>query len=185
MFDRHVFEAVDNVKPSARGEMEITDTIQYLLDHGYSVEAEVLDRPWIDTGKMADILAASKAVLETLPPRRDGSVDERSRVYDPVILEEGSRVVNSVLRGPLIIGRDTEVLDSFVGPFTSIDKGCRLKGVRIQDSIVMEGSRIEETHWIIDKSLIGRFVEVRGGGSVGGGYSLTLGDHSRIEMPEE
>ena len=129
MFDQHVFEAVEQLKPSPRGELEITDTIQYLLDGGYRVEAEVLDRTWIDTGKTADILAASRAILETLPPRQEGEVDERSRVYDPVILEPGVRVVNSVLRGPLIIGEETEIVDSYVGPYTSIDRRCRVEGL--------------------------------------------------------
>ncbi|HEU4760432.1 MAG TPA: glucose-1-phosphate thymidylyltransferase [Dehalococcoidia bacterium] len=184
MFDRHVFQAVDNLKPSGRGELEITDTIQYLIDGGLRVRAEVLDRYWIDTGKMDDILEANRVVLQTLAPRCDGQVDERSRVYDPVILEPGARVLNSVLRGPLIIGRDTEVVDSFIGPATAISDHCRLKGVRIGDSIILEHTTIEDIHWPIEHSLIGRYVTLRGGQAVGGSYSLTLGDHSQIQMPE-
>jgi glucose-1-phosphate thymidylyltransferase len=184
MFDRHVFEAVDRIKPSARGELEITDTIQYLIDKGLNVQAEALDRYWIDTGKMDDILEANRMVLQSLPPSNRGEVDERSRVYEPVILEEGARVTNSVLRGPLIIGADTEVVDSFIGPFTSINHHCRLKGVRVGGSIILENTVIEDTHWPIEHSLIGRYVTLRGGQAVGGSYSLTLGDHSQIEMPD-
>jgi len=184
MFDRHVFEAVDRIKPSARGELEITDTIQYLIDKGLNVQAEVLDRYWIDTGKMDDILEANRVVLQSLPPSNRGEVDERSRVYEPVILEEGARVTNSVLRGPLIIGADTEVVDSFIGPFTAINHHCRLKGVRVGGSIILENTIIEDTHWPIEHSLIGRYVTLRGGQAVGGSYSLTLGDHSQIEMPD-
>jgi len=184
MFDHHVFEAVERIKPSARGELEITDTIQYLIDSEFDVQAEVLDRRWIDTGKMDDILDANRMVLQSLTPANDGQVDERTRVYEPVILEKGARVVNSVLRGPLVIGEDTEVVDSYVGPFTSISHHCRLKGVRVGSSIVLEHTTMENTHWPIERSLIGRFVTLRGGHAVGGSYSLTLGDHSQIEMSD-
>ncbi|MEE8386926.1 MAG: sugar phosphate nucleotidyltransferase, partial [Dehalococcoidia bacterium] len=184
MFDHHVFEAVERIKPSARGELEITDTIQYLIDKGLDVQAEVLDRSWIDTGKMDDILEANRMVLQSLTPNNQGQVDERTRLYEPVVLEKGARVVNSVLRGPLVIGGDTEIIDSYVGPFTSINHHCRLKGVRVGGSIILERTTIEDTHWPIEHSLIGRFVTLRGGHTVGGSYSLNLGDHSQIEMPE-
>ncbi len=184
MFDRHVFEAVERIKPSARGELEITDTIQHLIDNGLDVRAEVLDRYWIDTGKMDDILEANRMVLETLTPRNEGEVDERTRVYEPVILEKGATVVNSVLRGPLVVGAETEIVDSYVGPFTAINHHCRLEGVRVGGSIVLEHTTIEHPHWPIEHSLIGRYVTLRGGQAVGGAYSLNLGDHSQIEMPE-
>jgi glucose-1-phosphate thymidylyltransferase len=89
-----------------------------------------------------------------------------------------------VLRGPLVIGAGTEIIDSYIGPCTAINYGCRVKGCRIEDSIVMEDTLIEDIHWPIVKSMIGRQVELRGAHGVGGGYSLTLGDHSRIEMPD-
>ena len=184
MFDQHVFEAVERIKPSARGELEITDTIQYFIDNGLDVQAELLDRYWIDTGKMDDILEANRMVLQSLAPSNRGQVDERTRVYEPVILEKGARVVNSVLRGPLIVGEKTEIIDSYVGPFTTIDHHCRLKGVRVEGSIILENTSIEDIHWPIDRSLIGRYVTLRGGQAVGGSYSLTLGDHSEIGMPE-
>ncbi len=184
MFDQHVFEAVEQITPSARGELEITDTIQYFIDNGLDVQAELLDRYWIDTGKMDDILEANRMVLQSLAPRNRGQVDERTRVYEPVILEKGVNVVNSVLRGPLVIGEETEIIDSYVGPNTTIDHHCRLKGVRVEGSIILENTSIEDIHWPIDRSLIGRHVRLRGGQAVGGSYSLTLGDHSEIGMPE-
>ena len=184
MFDQHVFEAVERINPSARGELEITDTIQYFIDSGLDVRAELLDRYWIDTGKMDDILEANRMVIESLAPSNRGQVDERSRIYEPVILEKGASVVNSVLRGPLVVGEKTEIIDSFVGPFTAIDHHCRLKGVRVEGSIILEHTSIEDIHWPIDRSLIGRYVTLRGGQAVGGSYSLTLGDHSEIGMPE-
>ena len=184
MFDQHVFEAVERIKPSARGELEITDTIQYFIDKGLDVQAELLDRYWIDTGKMDDILEANRMVIQSLEPSNRGQVDERTRIYEPVILEKGARVVNSVLRGPLVIGEKTEIIDSYVGPFTTIDHHCRLKGVRVEGSIILENTSIEDIHWPIDRSLIGRHVTLRGGQAVGGSYSFTLGDHSEIGMPE-
>lgn len=184
MLDRNVFEVIEGLKPSGRGELEITDALQGLIDRGLKVQAELLDRYWIDTGKMDDILEANRVILETLPPRREGEIDERSRVYEPVILEKGARVENSVLRGPLIIGANTTVIDCYIGPYTSIDHDCRLKGVRIGSSVVMEHTSIEDIHWPIERSLIGRQVVLRGSQAVGGSYSLTLGDHSQIYMPE-
>ncbi|MBI1886453.1 MAG: glucose-1-phosphate thymidylyltransferase [Chloroflexi bacterium] len=184
LFDHNVFAAVEQLKPSARGELEITDTIQYLIDKGLNVKAEVLDRYWIDTGKMDDILEANRIILDTLPSSNRGQVDERTRTYDTVILEPGARVVNSVLRGPLIIGAETKVIDSYIGPHTSIDHHCQLKGVRVGGSIILEYTTIEDLHWPIEHSLIGRYVTLRGAQAVGGSYSLTLGDHSQIEMPE-
>lgn len=184
MLQPEVFPVIDKLKPSGRGELEITDALQGLLDGGKTVRAEVLDRYWIDTGKMDDILNANRIVLGTIAHRIDGEVDERSRVYEPVIVEKGARVENSVLRGPLIVGAGTEIIDTYVGPNSAIDHSCRIKGVRIEDAIVMEETVIEDIHWPVVQSMIGRFVELRGGHGVGGGYKLTLGDHSRIEMPD-
>jgi glucose-1-phosphate thymidylyltransferase len=184
MFDPAVHDVISGLSPSWRGELEITDAIQGLIDRGLRVDAEVMDRYWIDTGKMDDMLNANRMVLSALQPHCAGSVDEKSRVHEPVIIDEGARIEDSVLRGPLVVGRDTEIIHSYIGPNTSIDARCRIVGVRIEDSIVMEDSRIEHLHWPVIKSMIGRFVELRGGHNAGAGYSLTLGDHSRIEMPE-
>jgi len=184
MLDSNVFEVIEHQQPSGRGELEITDALQGLIDRGLKVDAKTMDRYWIDTGKMDDILNANRMVLGTLTPHSEGVVDERSLVYDPVILGPGVRIENSVLRGPLIVGRDAEVVDSYIGPSTAIDRRCRIRGCRIENSVVMEDTVIENIHWPIVQSLIGRSVELRGGHAAGGGYSLTLGDHSRIEMPD-
>ena len=184
MFDAAVHEVIAHLTPSWRNELEITDAIQGLIDRGLRVDAEVLDRYWIDTGKMDDMLNANRMVLSELKPRRDGTIDEKTRVHEPVVIEAGAVVEDSVLRGPLIIGRDTQVIGSYIGPNTAIDARCRIKGCRIEDSMIMEDTRLEDLHWPIVKSMIGRNVELRGGHSANGSYSLTLGDHSRIEMPD-
>ena len=184
MFDQTVHDVIGGLSPSGRGELEITDAIQGLIDRGFAVDAEVLDCYWIDTGKMDDMLNANRMVLSAMAPRCDGSVDEKSRIHAPVVIERGATVEDSVLRGPLVIGRDTAIVNSYIGPNTSIDARCRIVGCRIEDSIVMEDSRLEHLHWPVAKSMIGRFVELQGGHNAGGIYSLTLGDHSRIEMPD-
>ena len=184
MFDAAVHDVIAHLTPSWRNELEITDAIQGLIDRGLRVDAEVLDRYWIDTGKMDDMLNANRMVLSELKPRRDGTIDEKTRVHEPVVIEAGAVVEDSVLRGPLIIGRDTQVIGSYIGPNTAIDARCRIKGCRIEDSMIMEDTRLEDLHWPIVKSMIGRNVELIGGHSAAGNYSLTLGDHSRIEMPD-
>jgi len=184
MFDPAVHDVISGLSPSWRGELEITDAIQGLIDRGFPVDAEVMDRYWIDTGKMDDMLNANRMVLSAMEPRCDGSIDEKSQIHAPVVIESGATVEDSVLRGPLVIGRDTAIVTSYVGPNTSIDARCRIVGCRIEDSIVMEDSRLEYLHWPVAKSMIGRFVELRGGHNADGLYSLTLGDHSRIEMPD-
>src|SRR5438552_1265350 len=181
MFDRSVHDVIGGLSPSWRGELEITDAIQGLIDRGFAVDAEVMDRYWIDTGKMDDMLNANRMVLSAMEPRCDGSIDDKCQIHAPVVIESGATVEDSVLRGPPVIGRDTAIVNSYVGPNTSIDARCRIVGCRIEDSIVMEDSRLERLHWPVAKSMIGRFVELHGGHNL---YSLTLGDYSRIEMPD-
>ncbi|HUF54171.1 MAG TPA: glucose-1-phosphate thymidylyltransferase [Dehalococcoidia bacterium] len=184
IFAPAVHDVIATLKPSWRNELEITDAIQGLIDRGAGVHAEVMDRYWIDTGKMDDILNANRMVLTTLEGRCDGSIDEATTVEGVVAIEAGARVENCTLRGPLIIGQDTDLVDSEIGPNVAIDRACRVKGCRIEDSIVMENSRIEDIEWPIKNSMIGRNVEMAGGHGADGGYKLTLGDHSRIEMPD-
>jgi glucose-1-phosphate thymidylyltransferase len=185
MFDSPVFEAVEAIKPSARGELEITDTIQYLIDHGYGVRAEVVEDCWIDTGKMDDLLAANRAILETLAPRSAGSVDAASRLEGAVVLEEGCRVEGSVIEGPAIIGERTRVVNSRVGPFTSIYHDSLVRDSHLEGSVVLENTVIEGLGAPVRDSLIGRNVELLGGGRAekGGFYRLVLGDFSRVRVP--
>ena len=193
MFDTPVFEAVEAIRPSARGELEITDTIQYLIDHGYGVRAEVVEDCWIDTGKMDDLLAANRAILETLAPRSAGSADAASRLEGAVVLEEACRVEGSVIEGPAIIGERTRIINSRVGPFTSVYHDSLVRDSHLEGSVVLENTVIEGLDAPVRDSLIGRNVELRGGGppagraggraAEGGCYCLVLGDYSRIRVP--
>jgi len=138
MFDRNIFEAVNAIKPSARGELEITDAIQYLIDHDYNVHSHVIDGWWKDTGRLEDMLEANRIVLDGLLRKIDGEVDAASSIHGKVRIGKGSRVVNSVIRGPAIIGDNCVIENAYVGPFTSIYYNCVVRGSEIEHSIVLE-----------------------------------------------
>jgi glucose-1-phosphate thymidylyltransferase len=180
MFDHHVFEAVHAIKPSARGELEITDAIQYLLDHGRAVEPVVHQGWWFDTGKMEDLLAVNRCLLETLEPRVEGEVDERSQLHGRVAIAPGAVVVNAVLRGPVSIGERTRIVNAYVGPFTSIGHDCLVEDCEIEHSIVMENSRIVDVHHRLEDCLIGRNVEVSRSPLKPRAYKMMLGDNSKV-----
>ncbi len=184
MFNGSFFDAVEQVRPSARGELEITDTLQKLIDLGADVRAEVVRDSWVDTGKRADLLQANRVVLEDMLPRQDDDVVvEGSKLQGRVVLERGARVINSVVHGPAIIGEETEIVDSYVGPYTSVYHHCRLTNTEIECSVVLESSVIEGLGHRIHESLIGRNVELRGDSQKPQAYRLVLGDHSRVTAP--
>ena len=160
MFDSHIFEAVNAIKPSWRNELEITDAIQYLIEHGLVVHPHLVSGWWKDTGKLEDILDANRLILERITRQVEGQVDEESKVSGEVIIEKDVRVENSIIRGPAIIGAKTEVIHAYVGPFTSIQKECRIVRTEIENSIVCEQSLISDTNRRIDASLIGKGVSI-------------------------
>jgi glucose-1-phosphate thymidylyltransferase len=181
LFDRHIHEAVRSIEPSGRGELEITDAIQWLVDHGHRIVHEVLQGWWIDTGKKDPLLHCNQLVLDTLEPRIDGHVDDKSRVEGRVVVEDGASIVNSVVRGPAIIGARTTLVDTYVGPYSSIGNDCELNDAEIEHSVVLASSRIIGVHRIQD-SLLGREVEVVRSGVRPKATRLMLGDHSRADL---
>jgi len=180
MFDHHVFEAVKAIKPSWRGELEITDAIQYLMDQGYQVYPYIHEGWWIDTGKMEDMLEANRLVLETIKPRTEGLVDADSRVNGKVVIEKDAEIINSTVRGPAIIGERTRVVNAYIGPFTSIYHDCLIADCEIEHSIIMENCKIEDIHHRIEDSLIGRNVEIVRSPVKPRAYKMVLGDHSKV-----
>jgi len=180
MFDFHVFEAINAIKPSWRNELEITDSIQYLVDHGYEVHPHLVSGWWKDTGKIEDILEANRLILESIVGKIQGKVDEASKINGPVIIEEGVVVQNSIIRGPAIIGAETEIIDSYIGPFTAIQEKCRIIKTEIEHSIVLEGSEIRDVGGRIDESLIGRDVKIYKCPPKPSVYRLIVGDKSEI-----
>ncbi len=183
MFDQHVFEATAQIKPSFRGELEITDAIQWLVDHDYSVFPHVHRGWWIDTGRPDDMLTANSLVLEELKPDIKGSVDTSSEVDTRVTVEPGAEIINSVVRGPAIIGRNTRIVNSYVGPFTSIYHDVVIQNSEIERSIVLEHSSICNIPTRIQDSLIGRHANVDINSLRPKAIKLQLGDHSRLELP--
>jgi glucose-1-phosphate thymidylyltransferase len=181
LFDATVHEAVASVKPSWRGELEITDSIQYLIDQGRSVRAEMVTGWWKDTGKLEDLLEANRMMLSVLDSRLEGDVDESSRLVGSVVVERGAKVSRSVVRGPAVIGEASLVEDSIIGPNASIYFGCRIEGSQIEDSIVMERCRVEDIRGMA-QSLLGKDVEVRRGKERPAMYRLMLGDQSQVQV---
>ena len=181
IFDRSIHEAVRAITPSVRGELEITDAIQWLLARGDVVRHEVLRGWWLDTGKKDTLLESNRLILERLEPRVDGAVDATSTIEGRVVIEAGAEIVGSRVRGPAIIGRDTRVVNSYIGPYTSIAEECEIRDSELDDSLVLAGSLIEGVGGITD-SLIGRQAEVTRSGRRPKALRLTLGDHSRVDL---
>lgn len=180
MFDHHIFEAVNAIQPSRRGELEITDAIQYLIDKGYRVHPYIHEGWWIDTGKPGDMIEANSKVLDELEPRIEGYVDKDSQLEGKVTVEKGAEIINSRVRGPAIIGEDTRIVNSYIGPFTSIYHHCLIQDSEIEHSIVLEHSQIIDIPHRIEDSLIGRHVVLKRSPIKPKAYKFTLGDHSQV-----
>ncbi|MDM8527526.1 glucose-1-phosphate thymidylyltransferase [Anaerolineales bacterium HSG24] len=185
MFDANIFKAVHAITPSWRGELEITDAIQWLVEHDYNVHPYIHQGWWIDTGRPGDMLEANSLALEELTPKNDGYIDRDSEVDSRVTVEKGAEIINSVVRGPAIIGRDTRLVNAYVGPFTSIYHHCLIENAEISRSIVLENSQIRNVNRRIEDSLIGRHVVVHRSPIRPRAYKLTLGDNSRIGLLNE
>jgi len=182
MFDFHIHEAVKAIKPSWRNELEITDAIQYLIDKGYEVHPHLVTGWWKDTGKIDDILEANRLILESIESRIDGEVDSASKIKGEVIIEKGAVVKNSTIRGPAIIGSETEIVHSYIGPFTSIQNRCKIIQTEVEHSIILEGSEIRDIGSRIDESLIGREVKIFKSPPKPSVYRFMVGDKSEIDV---
>ncbi len=182
MFDHHIFEATHAIKPSWRGELEITDAIQWLVEHDYVVFPHIHRGWWIDTGRPDDMLVANSLVLEELKPEIKGKVDAASDVDVRVTVEEGAEIVNSVVRGPAIIGRNARIANSYIGPFCSIYHDVVIENSEIERSIVLEHSAIRDIPARIQDSLIGRHAEVTINTIRPKAIKMNLGDHSRLGL---
>lgn len=183
MFTSRIFEAVHSIQPSARGELEITDAIQWLVDHGYHVQPYVHTGWWIDTGKPLDMLDANDRVLDELLPGVDGEVDEQSQIGYRVRIEEGAQVINSTIRGPSIIGRNTVIRNAYIGPYTSIAHDCTISECEIEHCIVLENSTIDDVPVRIQDSLIGRNAMVSHTDKKPKTLKMNLGDYSQFWLP--
>jgi glucose-1-phosphate thymidylyltransferase len=181
-FNKDVHEITPRLVPSARGELEITDAIQGLIDTGHEVRAETIVDEWIDTGKKDDMLEANRVVLGSLERRIEGEVDAESTLIGPVVVEQGASIAASTVRGPVVIGAGTIIRDTFIGPFTASGPGCELSCCEIEHSIVLQGSVIRNVEHRIADSLIGREVVVERSPLRPKAIRLLLGDHSRVDV---
>jgi glucose-1-phosphate thymidylyltransferase len=180
MFDHTIFESVRRIRPSARGELEITDAIQDLIDRGLSVHPHTVRGWWKDTGKLDDMLEANRIVLETLAVPRRGELGNGSRVEGRVEIGRDVEIVDSLVRGPVVIGDGARLAHAFVGPYTSIGERCTLERCEVENSIILADSEIRDIPLRIDGSLIGRNVRIVKTDFKPKAYRFMLGDNSEV-----
>jgi glucose-1-phosphate thymidylyltransferase len=180
MFDEHIFEAAKAIKPSKRGELEITDAIQWLLDNGYSVHPHIVKGWWKDTGKIEDMLEANRTVLDTFERDVRGAISGDSSIEGKVIIEPGAQIIDSVVRGPSIIGCDARIVHAYVGPYTSIGNKCSVERCEIENSIVLENSSLSHVEGRIEASLIGKNVKIGRTHRKPVAYRFMVGDNSEV-----
>jgi glucose-1-phosphate thymidylyltransferase len=181
LFTSRVHDAVAGIQPSERGELEITDAIQWLLDEGERVRCELLTGWWIDTGKLTPLLEANRLLLEKIETNIEGSLDQASTIEGRVVVGPGAEIINSTIRGPVAIGAGTRVENSFIGPFSAVGSGCVVQHSEIDHSVVMDDSSVIDIARLED-SLIGSNAQVRRSRQKPRALRLMVGDHCQIDV---
>ncbi len=182
LFDRRIHDSIARLKPSARGEYEITDAIQGLIDTGLKVRSHIVEGWWKDTGTVDAMLDANRLILEDILPKNEGECSE-CRIEGRVSIGRGSRVIGSTIRGPVIIGENCIIENTFIGPFTSIDSGTTIRNSEIEYSIILADCTINDLAYRIEGSLLGRAVKVGPSTGVSRTLNLVLGDSSSVTIP--
>jgi glucose-1-phosphate thymidylyltransferase len=182
LFMPAIFDAARALKPSWRGELEITEAIQGLIDDGHKVQSEVVRGWWKDTGQLADMLEANRLVLEELETRLEGDIDEGSRVEGRVVLERGATLTRSVVRGPAVIGAGACIEDAYIGPYTSIGEEVHVRRSEVEHSIILSGSVVEDLGTRMEASLLGRDVKLTRSDGMPKTLRLLVGDKCEIEI---
>ena len=181
MFTPSMHDAARAIEPSARGELEITDAIQHLVDQGRRVEPHIVNGWWKDTGRLDDMLEANRLILDTMPERVEGELID-SQVEGRVVIEPGARLERTTVRGPAIIGAGAKLRDAYVGPYTAIGEGCEIIGSEVEHSILLAGCVVSHLDGRMESSLLGRNVSVRRGDSQPRAYRFMVGDNSDISI---
>jgi glucose-1-phosphate thymidylyltransferase len=181
MFTPSVFDAARSIEPSGRGELEITDAIQTLVDRGLRVDPHIVHGWWKDTGQVEDMLEANRLILDDLEERVDGELVD-TRVEGRVVIEAGARLERSTVRGPAIVGRGSQVSDAYIGPYTAVGDGVRIEGAELEHSIVLSGSDIRHLEYRIEASLIGRNVRIGRGPALPKAYRFVVGDNADVQI---
>ena len=185
LYDSNIFEAVNSINPSKRGELEISDAHQFLIENSYDVSYSEITGWWKDTGQPSDLLDANHLVLDNIKARNNGAVDSLSKIIGEVSISKNCQVINSIIKGPAIIGNNTIIMDSYIGPFSSIGENCIIKNTKIESSIIMEECELENVDRKIKYSLLGKNVKI-----ISSSYDnnnnnnarFLLGDQSYIEL---
>ncbi len=181
MFTPSIFEAARSIEPSGRGELEITDAIQALVDGGSRVDPHIVHGWWKDTGQVADMLEANRLILDDLEEHVDGEVID-SRVEGRVAIEAGAKIERSTIRGPAIIGAGTHICDAYIGPYSAIGDAVTIDRAELEHSIVLTGSTVRDLEYRIEASLIGRNVTIGRGPALPKAYRFVVGDSSEISI---
>lgn len=182
LFDSTIFTAVNAIQPSPRGELEITDAIQWLVDNGHTVEPFEIGGWWKDTGRLEDLLEANRMMLEDVEPLSAGQLGPAVRIEGKVRIEAGAIVEGSILRGPIVIGAGARVTDSYIGPYTSLAEGVQVRGSEVEHSIMLQHSRLEDVGGRVTDSLLGVGAVVRSTHSTPAASRFMLGDNSEVEV---
>ncbi len=182
LFQPAIFAASRALEPSWRGELEITEAIQSLIEDGHKVQSEVVSGWWKDTGQLADMLEANRLVLEEIESRLDGEVDDESRVEGRVVLEPGAKLSNSVVRGPAVIGAGARIENAYIGPYTSIGENVRVCRSEVEHSIILSGSVVEDLGTRMEASLLGREVKLTRSDGMPKTLRMLVGDKSEIKI---
>ena len=183
MFTAAIFEAARAIEPSGRGELEITDAIQHLVNTGKRVDPHIVHGWWKDTGQVHDMLEANRLILDDLEERLEGDVCPESRVEGRVVIEPGAKLQRSTVRGPAVIGAGARITDAYIGPYTAIGENVTIERAELEHSIVLEGSRVYDLEYRVEASLIGRNAQIARGPTLPKAYRLVVGDNSEIAIP--
>jgi glucose-1-phosphate thymidylyltransferase len=181
MFTAAIHDAARAIRPSPRGELEITDAIQHLVDHGRRVEPHVVKGWWKDTGRLADMLEANRLVLDTITTRVEGELVD-SQCDGRVVVEPGAVLERSTVRGPAIIGAGARLIDCYVGPYTAVGEGCVVERAEVEHSILLAGSTVTGLDGRMESSLLGRNVSIVRSHRQPRAYRFMVGDESEIEI---
>jgi glucose-1-phosphate thymidylyltransferase len=180
MFTAGIHDAARAIEPSARGELEITDAIQYLVDQGRRVQPHIVRGWWKDTGRLEDMLEANRLILDTIETRVEGDLDEESSVDGRVVIEAGAKLIRSKVRGPAIIGAGATVCDAYVGPYSAIGENCTISNAELEHSILLAGSTVSDLEGRMESSLLGRNVRIYRHPDQPRAHRFLVGDNSEI-----
>ena len=181
MFTAAIFDAARAIEPSWRGELEITDAIQTLVDSGLRVDPHIVHGWWKDTGQVQDMLEANRLILDDLEERVEGELVD-SRVEGRVVIEAGARLERTTVRGPAIVGRGSKITNAYIGPYTAIGEEVVIEKAELEHSIVLSGSSIRDLEYRIEASLIGKDVRIGRGPPLPKAYRFVVGDHADVQI---